>query len=90
MSHHTCKRCYQYYDDCECDSEIIYQENTHLKQKCKELKEVLKDILKWKDSEPVQGAFVSAWVHGMVADEEFSKKAQEMFERAQELVKNDS
>ena len=43
---------------------------------CKELEDVLKDIIEWLESSPVQGAFTSAWVHGMIPDEEFSKKSR--------------
>ena len=59
-------------------------------EKCEELKEVLRDILEWEKSSPVQGAFQMAWVHGMICDEEFSKKAGKMFERAKELAEDDN
>ena len=54
------------------------------------MRRIKKDILKWKQSSIVNGAFIMALVHDMVVSKDFSDKVDKIFKRANELTKNDS
>jgi len=55
-------------------------------KRCAELESLLREIWEWSESEKVQGAFISAWVHGIRCTEEEAQIVSHMWTRVKQTI----